>query len=121
MSLQFAVVYEARADFQIATELADRVLVESVDWLDDEILESQRFWEHQAGETALAWRSIRTAATNLGIRASGHFDGQPGKADALAARRAIRVLRHKFPDLAGVILIRDQDDQPNRRAGLEQA
>ena len=33
MSLQFAVVHEAPADFQTATELADRVLVESIDWM----------------------------------------------------------------------------------------
>ena len=36
-------------------------------------------------------------------------------------RRAILYLRYVFPDLAGVLLIRDQDDQPERRAGLEQA
>jgi hypothetical protein len=33
MSVRFAVVHEADADFQTATELADRVLVEAIDWL----------------------------------------------------------------------------------------
>jgi hypothetical protein len=38
MSLRFAVVHEAEAEFHTATELADRVLVEAIDWLDEEML-----------------------------------------------------------------------------------
>ena len=34
MSQRFAVVHEAEADFHTATELADRVLMEAIDWLD---------------------------------------------------------------------------------------
>ncbi len=42
MSLRFAVVHEAEADFRTATELADRVLVEAIDWLDEEMLADHR-------------------------------------------------------------------------------
>ena len=38
MSTRFAVVHEAGADFQTATELADRVLVEAIEWLDEDLL-----------------------------------------------------------------------------------
>ena len=38
MSVRFAVVHEAAADLQIAKELADRVLVEAIEWLDEELL-----------------------------------------------------------------------------------
>jgi hypothetical protein len=44
MSLRFAVVYEAEPDYRIATELADRVLVDAIDWLDEELLARQREW-----------------------------------------------------------------------------
>ena len=50
MSLQFAVVYEAPADFQTATELADRVLVESIDWLEEDQIEYQRTWRRGSGQ-----------------------------------------------------------------------
>lgn len=39
MTLRFAVVYESQADFRTGTELADRVLLESIDWLDDQLFQ----------------------------------------------------------------------------------
>ena len=44
MNRRFAVVYEAAADFQTATELADRVLVDSIDWLEEDQVGYQRTW-----------------------------------------------------------------------------
>ena len=121
MSLQFAVVHEAPADFQTATELADRVLVESIDWLEEDQLEHQRTWLRESGGVPLTWKRIKQSALDAGINAIGFFDGEPAEPDARAARRAILYLRYAIPDLAGVLLIRDQDDQPERREGLEQA
>ena len=69
----------------------------------------------------LTWKAIKQLALDAGIDAIGFFDGDPAEPDARAARRAILYLRYAVPDLAGVLLIRDQDDQPERRAGLEQA
>jgi hypothetical protein len=117
MTMKVAVVHEAAADHQTATELADRVLVESINWLDDEIVIHQRIWMTES----LTWKQIKQLALDAGIIAIGHFEGEPALPDAQAARRAIRYLRKVFPDLDGVMLIRDQDDQPERREGLEQA
>jgi hypothetical protein len=44
MSRRFAVVHEAAADFQTATELADRVFLESINWIDECLLPDQREW-----------------------------------------------------------------------------
>lgn len=45
MTRRFAVVREAEADFLIATELADQVLVEAInDWLEVDQLPYQREW-----------------------------------------------------------------------------
>jgi hypothetical protein len=121
VSLQFAVVHEAPADFQTATELADRVLVEAFDWLDEDQLEYQRTWLREADAAPLTWKQVKQSTRAIGIDAIGFFDGAPAEPDARAARRALLYLRYVLPDLAGVLLIRDQDDQPERRAGLEQA
>jgi hypothetical protein len=122
MSLNFAVVHEAVADFETATELADRGLCEAIDWLDEDLLAHQRTW---LGETVagnrLTWKGIRQLAHEAGIRAHGHFDGEPALPDAAAARRAILFLRQELSALDAIVLIRDQDDEPERRHGLEQA
>ncbi len=121
VSLGFAVVYEAPADFQTATELADRVLVECIDWLEDDQLDYQRAWLQESGGSPLTWKRVKQLARDAGIDAIGFFDGDPAQPDARAARRAILYLRHALDDLAAVLLIRDQDDQPERRVGLDQA
>ena len=122
MTLQFAVVYEAPGDFQIATELADRVLCESIDWLEREHLDQQREWIDQNPDgRPLTWSGMKKLAYEAGIEAQGHFGGQPGAADASAARRALNYLRKIMPRLDGIVLVRDQDDQPERNKGLNQA
>lgn len=122
MSQRFAVVHEAEADFRTATELADRVLTESIDWLDEDMIGDQREWvDREAGGQRLTWKTIPDLASEVRIRPHGRFGGEPGKADAFAARRAILYLRAIAPDLKAILLIRDQDDQPERREGLEQA
>jgi hypothetical protein len=122
VSTRFAVVYEAQADFVTATELADRVLVAGIDWLDETLLDSQREWLGQEPTgSQLAWKAIPRRARELGIRARGFFDGKPGLADAQAARRAIAYVRRCFEVVDAILLIRDMDDQRERRQGLEQA
>lgn len=121
MSLRFAVVHEAEADFHTATELADRVLLEAIDWLDEHLIADQREWIGSVQADRLTWKAIPQLARDFGIKAHGHFDGQPAEADAAAARRAILYLKQAVQELNAIVLIRDQDDQPERRDGLEQA
>jgi hypothetical protein len=123
MTRRFAVVHEAEADFHTATELADRMLVETCSsWLDDESVVFQREWvAEEPGGRRLTWKAMRRLTEAAGIEAEGFFDGRPGLADARAARRAILYLRDAFPQLDGIVLIRDRDDQPDRREGLQQA
>src|SRR5436853_6297946 len=89
MSARFAVVHEADADFRTATELADRVLVEAIEWLDEDLLPDQREWVAElAGGHRLTWKGIKKLAREAGIRVHGHFDGKPKLLEAAAARRA---------------------------------
>jgi len=98
------------------------VLIDAISWLDEHLIANQREWVAQAAEgRRLTWHSISKLAREVGVRARGHFGGEPGEADAAAARRAILFLLATVPNLNAIVLVRDQDDQPERRAGLEQA
>jgi hypothetical protein len=128
MSLRIAVVHEAKADFAIATELADRVLVESVDWLEldvdheGSVLASRRDWISETSPGLhLTWAGIKKLAADAGIRVHGHFEGKPGSEDFAAARRAILFMKRQFSDLSAILLIRDQDSRRERKAGLTDA
>jgi hypothetical protein len=124
--IRIFIIFEAHVDFTIASELADRVLVEQIDWLENDHLDAQREWVGEMEGTQLAWRSIADQAKKLGIRVHGYFNGEPGQPDASAARRAIayllrlRELNH-IEQIDAIVLIRDADHQPQRRQGLEQA
>lgn len=123
VSARFVVVFEADADRRTATELADRVLRESATWLleDDSLLDFHREWFDETDDGPLKWKSIKNYASELGLSIRGHFDGEPGLPDAKAARRAIRYILAKLDRVDAIVLIRDLDDQTERREGMEQA
>ncbi len=122
MSWQIAVVYEDQPDFRIATDLADRLLVEATPWMTEDDLEPQRVWlgRSHAG-LPFKWAGIDKLALQAGVLISGQYDEEPAEPDAHAASRAIVYLQLEFPELKAIMLIRDQDKQPLRRRGIEQA
>ncbi len=121
--MKFAIVCEARADREIAQSLADRVVLEDVDWAEG-ILDSLREWCNEVRadgqQWILEWTSVRHLAEVLNIRIRGHFNGEVGAPDAATARRAVLVLQ-KLISPEAVFLIRDADNHQNRKTGLEQA
>jgi len=119
--VQLAVVFEADADRIIATELADRVVIDAIEWLDDTMLDAQRSWTTEVDGRQLRWKAIKRMARQRGLHIHGHFNGEPGLPDAAAARRAILLLKSEFAGLDAIVLIRDADKQGVRKAGLDQA
>jgi hypothetical protein len=120
-SFEFGVVCEAPADRDMACGLADRVLLEEVSWLAPETLKSSRQWRGlRSEEPYLRWASVREEARRIGLKIFGPFNGEPGQADAVMARRALLLLAgaERRPD--AVLLVRDGDAQRDRQ-GLEQA
>jgi len=115
-----AIVCEAAADREISTILADRVLCREVDWLSPDSLDLHRRWQGLERNTShVAWREVPALARQRGLKAHGHFGGEPGAPDAWAARLALLVLKEAQPD--AVLLIRDSDGQTERGIGLKQA
>jgi hypothetical protein len=117
------VVCEARADQQTACGLADRVLVDSIDWLERDMLDTQRQWTGLTPEAPfLKWASVREAATRRELKGLyGHFQGEPGAPDAFMARKALLLFATAPHRPAAVLLLRDSDNDSQRRVGLEQA
>ncbi|GMU00778.1 hypothetical protein KH5H1_48980 [Corallococcus caeni] len=119
----FGVVCEARADRDTACVLADRVLVDAIDWLDEELLDTQRRWRGLTpSEPFLRWASVREEAKKAGLKGLfGHFGDKPGEPDALVARRALLLFVDSDTKPQAVMLVRDSDADDRRRIGLEQA
>jgi hypothetical protein len=123
VSLSFAVVCEAAADREIACKLADRVVCAEIQWIEGEHLDHLRVWRgEEVGEDFLVWTQIKDRYKEKNLPPFfGHFNGEPAKLDADSARKALVLLKtcQHLPD--AVILVRDADDRPERKAGLQQA
>lgn len=114
-------VVEAPADGRTTTTIVDRCLLDRIDWLDAEHLDHLRSWRGiEQGTGFTEWTHAKRLARVNRVTAPGFFNGDPGKEDARAARRAL-LLFAKFgmPDL--VMFVRDADEKPERKDGLEQA
>ncbi len=118
-----AIVCEADADFRAASTLIDRVLVEQIEWLEAENIEHVRCY---AGvESEYEWTRLQNVDALLKARKlkvkMGHFLGEPGDPDALMARKSILLLSSMKPRPDVLVVIRDTDNQPERKDGLDQA
>ncbi len=116
----FAVVAEARADQQIASELAERVMLDEVDWIDRENLGDFCRW-HGLEEPGgyLPWMRIAGAARARGIVKHGKFRQSPGVFDERRARLALRLFKSLDEPPDGVLLVRDTDAEDQRLPSLE--
>lgn len=127
MIARLLVVCEAPSDFRVATELADRVLCERIERLDEDLLSTVRLWlEVGPDRPFIRWDKLDSVAQEHGLRRlrpRSRFGGEPGAADAAAADKALQLAAFigGKQGLAAVLLIRDADDQPERGRGLAQA
>lgn len=124
MTSRIAVVCEGSTDFRIASLLIDRILAEQISWVADEPanLDYLRiFVGEESGSPFIAWKDISNIARREQIRPRGFLNGRHAMIYAQRARRAILAVRKLFPMLTAVVLLVDQDNQPERRDGLRQA
>jgi len=126
--IEFVVIVESSADARTATKLAERLLVEKIDWLEPELLQHLFQWSGlEAGTDNSCWKNIDDITKRFSnqfklptIRSNGRFktDGQ----SANKIMKLISFLQHKQKrDIKAVIFMRDLDSQPERREHIEQA
>lgn len=129
--IEFIVIVESGADARTATKLAERVLLEKIDWLEEDNLQySFRWCGLQEGTEYSCWKDIGRILESLessGLklpRYRGHYSkGVPLKADGAASIKVLNLVRflQRTRQIKAVFLIRDLDNQLERREGLEQA
>ncbi len=129
--IEFVVIVESSADARTATKLADRTLVQKIDWLDPEMLQHLYQWSGlEAGTENSCWKNINQIIDNfqqsLGFRPPrylGHRKDGALKADGAAAIKILNLVRfiQKTRNIKAILFIRDLDNQPERREGIEQA
>ena len=123
--IEFVVIVESGADARTATKLAERVLKEKFDWLDDDILQHCFQWTGlEEGTEFSCWRDIikiiDDAKSQIKYKPSrfiGHSKGVPLKADGAASIKVLNLVRflQKTRHIKAVIFIRDLDNQPERK------
>lgn len=121
MTLSIALVCEAPADRVTITTLAERLLLESADWIERETLPHHIRWRgFWATDSHLVWTDVRGHAKELGIVASFRR-GQPRHPYSQNALRALLVLAASPDPLSGVVMVADSDNDTARLDGLHQA
>lgn len=130
--VEVIVIVESGADARTAIKLAERVLKEKFDWLDDDILQHCFQWTGLESETEFScWRDIikiiEDAKEKLKYKPSrflGHdSNGVPLKADGAASIKVLNLVRflQRTRQIKAILFIRDLDNQPERKEGIEQA
>ena len=129
---EFIVIVESGADARTATKLAERILLEKIDWLEPELIQHIFHWRGlEEGKEYSCWRDIikiiddaKKQLRYKPARFLGHnSNGVPFKADGARTIKVLNLIRflQRTRQIKAVLFIRDLDNQPERREGLEQA
>ncbi|MEO1298817.1 MAG: hypothetical protein AAFW75_24165, partial [Cyanobacteria bacterium J06636_16] len=129
--LEFIIIVEGPADARIATHLVERILVEKIEWLEPESIQYQFVWSGLLENTNHScWKDIKQIINQLQLRSGirlpkylGHGKAGSLKADGAAASKILTLskLLQRTRQVKAVFLLRDLDNQLERRQGLEQA
>jgi hypothetical protein len=129
--IEVVVIVESRMDAVTAKKLAERVLVEKVEWLEPENLQHLFTWTGlDVGTDYSCWKNlddILNRAEKEGIpkpRFLGHDKTGVLKADGAAALKILKLSRllnrKKNREINAIVFIRDLDSQRERKHGIEQ-
>jgi hypothetical protein len=119
-------VGEDEGHFRVVTTLVDGALIANVEWARDILdscrawrgLDSDQRWYKYAPEDAHDLRPV--TINGVTIKPQGRIAGKPLKPEAGMWRKALLLLCHADPRPDIVVLARDLDGYPDRRAGIEQ-
>ena len=74
----------------------------------------------------VTWVEVKSLSRELGIRPRGFIENESGQPepralDARQTQRVIHLIESRWPEVGGILLIRDDDRKTKRRTGMEQA
>ena len=117
-SIRITVVAEDRPDFQIANSLADRVVVENVDWTDGNLPQLRTWQGLEPGKVFTKWSALRRLSERAGrrIRTQIKKEGATRQEARKAVLLALQMEPDNPPDL--VLLVRDTDNDSRRRSSF---
>lgn len=125
--VEFVMVVESEADFRIASELANRILVEQIEWIEPYLPELLQWRGLLAHTSFTCWKDIKAVYNEMAAQGI-HLPSVRGKhqgADFAASRKILIMIEHLLKDkkrgIQALVLMRDLDNQPERRRGIEQA
>src|SRR5438874_2556128 len=123
----WSVVCEDESDAELATTLADRVILESLALARAEELDRFRHWRglsEARGELAFTkWTDTKTLAEKRGLTVHGKYGKGHERGAYVEAMKVVKLAKsHKAasrPD--GLLLVRDTDGHAERVAGFRRA
>lgn len=130
--IEFVVIVESSADARTATKLAERVLVDKVEWLEREQLQYLFRWSGLEENTDHScWKDIKhiiELEKKSGSRlpkliGTRRYSKEPLKDDAPNTIKILNLVSYlqKTRNIKALLLIRDLDNQSERRQRIEQA
>ncbi|MFZ4575268.1 MAG: hypothetical protein ACOYN0_12770 [Phycisphaerales bacterium] len=117
--IRVAVVCEGPTDFRAARTLFDRCAAKHLNLDESDLLGKHREFVVVRGHEYLKWTTVSFIARELAIRPQPQAEDR--SPDHLVARKAILTVEHLVPDISVVILLRDQDNDEDRRDAIDKA
>lgn len=126
--IEFVMIVESDADFRTASELANRIFVEQIEWIEPYLSQLLQWSGLSPSEDFTCWKDVKVIYDELktqGIHLPRYLGGRERGADFAASSKILNMVERLKKDrgrkIQAVILIRDLDNQPERRIGMEQA
>lgn len=118
---RLGIAAESESDARLVTRLADRILLDEVDWLDADGLPHVRRWVGLGHDEWLDVHKAYDLARGRRLPVYGHFSGSKGELDAVMHRAALLLFAEEEEPPSVVVLSRDDDGKTERQEGCRQA
>lgn len=120
MTDRLLIAAESSPDAALVRDLGDRVLSGAVEWTRDN-LDACRAWAGIDGQDYVDLHRIKVLAKAKKVKAHGRFGDEAGQPDSVMARKLFLLADLESPKPSMVVVVRDADNQADRRLGFEQA
>ena len=114
--VEIVVIAEASADAQIATHLAERLLLEKIEWINPYLKELLKWRGLEESTTYTPWSALKKLSQTTIPRIRPRFDSL--RLDATIMAKIYYEIRQQNAKVNGLLLVRDLDNQPDRKSAF---